>query len=541
MYPDSVAALRLDPVPGRVHHPSPGDWRDEVGYSVLIDRFAHAGFRAHVGDPAHGDTRHGGNLPGVTANLDYLRTLGVTVLQLSPVTRADPECYHHYGPAHLTRVDPHLGTLDDLVELVDQAHRRGIRVILDLVVNHMGRVFEYTGGDHFRQAPADIARWTAGVGPGEFADASRFTRRGVIEDWKDPEQAVRGDFPPGLRRLATEDASTARLLITVAQWWIRATDVDGFRIDAVRHLEPAFVTGLAAEVKKYAAGLGKHDFLVLGEYSATDDAPLAECLRLGVDSVYNYPEYRRQSWALHGQAPTLALEESLLRARAAWTEDAHDRTVRFIDNHDVYRFLREGEPLGRLHVALAFLAYSTGIPMLYYGTEQGFRQPTGRLERECSADRAAPRNREDMFADGAFTSPSSAGDRFDTASETFEWTRRLLDVRRHFEALRRGRQVPRLADPRGPGLYGFSRLTREQEVLVVLNTADRPRHAVIPVGPLLGGRDVLADALDPELRAAPGPDGVAVTVPGHGVRVLTGPDGSLPGSGVRVRTSPDAS
>ncbi|NUT37131.1 MAG: DUF3459 domain-containing protein [Hamadaea sp.] len=518
---DRVAGLRLAPDPGRVHHPSPADWRDEVGYAVLLDRFAHARFRAAVGDPGHGDTRHGGNLPGVTARLGYLRALGVTLLQLSPVTRTDPASYHHYGPTHLTRVDPHLGTHDDLVELVEQAHRHGIRVVLDLVVNHMDRVFEYAGGDHFRDEPTPVARWTAAVGPEEFADERRFTRRGVLHDWKHPVQAIRGDFPPGLRRLATEDPETADLLITIAQWWIRSTDVDGFRIDAVRHLEPAFVTRLTAEVKKYAEGLGKQDFLILGECSATDDAPIAESLALGVDTVYNYPEYRRQSWALHGQGPTQALADSLLRARAAWSEPAHDRTVRFIDNHDVYRFLRDGEPIERLHVALAFLVCSTGLPMLYYGTEQGFRQPTQRLERECSADRAAPRNREDMFADGAFTSASSEGDRFDPDSPTFVWTRRLLDVRRALPALRRGRQTPRYADADRPGLYAFSRHTGEQEVLVVLNTSAEPREAVVPVGALLSAYTGLADALDPAHTATVTPDGVAVALPGHGVRILT--------------------
>jgi glycosidase len=528
---DRVADLRLTPVPGREYYPSPPEWRDQVGYSVFIDRFAHARFRAVVGDPADGETRHGGNLPGVTSRLDYLQELGVTLLQLSPVVLVDPSCYHHYAPRHLTRVDPHLGTLDDLVDLVAQAHRRGIRVLFDLTVNHMDRVFEYPDGDHFRDEPAAVDRLTIPVGPEEFADPARYTRRGVIQDWKHPVQAVRGDFPPGYRRLASEDPQTAELLIRIAKWWLRTTDIDGFRVDAIRHLDPAFVTRLVSEVKEYAASLGKHDFFMLGEYSATDDAPIADCLRLGVDSVYNYPEYRRQSWALHGQAPTLALQESLLRARAAWGQAAHDRAVRFIDNHDVYRFLRNGEPEGRLLVALAFLAFSTGLPMLYYGTEQGFRQSTNRLERECSADRAAPRNREDMFADGAFVSPSSAGDRFDTTSPTFVWTRRLVSLRSRLVALRRGHQTPRFADSDGPGLYAFSRHTPTQEVLVVLNTSEQPRRATVPVGPLLANQPVLVDALEGRRTGAyvddsadpSEPAGFIVELPGHGVSVFTAP------------------
>lgn len=526
--PSRVADLVLEPVSGRVYHPSPEDWRDEVGYSILIDRFAHSRFRATVGDSSQGDSRHGGNLPGVTAQLDYLCSLGVNVLQLSPVTLAASDCYHQYAPLDLLRVDPHLGTLRDLVELVDQAHARGLRVLLDLVVNHMERVFEYADGDHFRESAVDAVRWTETVGPSELADVRRFTRRGVIEDWKHPAQAIRGDFPPGMRRLATEDRETADLLIAIAKWWVRTTDVDGLRIDAIRHLDPSFVTRLMAELKKYAGGLGKDNFLILGEFSATDDGPIAECLGLGVECVYNYPEYRRQNWALHSQAPTLDLEKSLLRARAAWTEAAHDRAVRFIDNHDVYRFLRDGEPLERLHVALAFLVFSTGMPMLYYGTEQAFRQPTARLDREYSAEPAAPRNREDMFADGQFVSSSSAGDRFDTGSETFAWMRLLLHVRRRLASLRRGSQIPRLSDPDGPGIYAFSRHTSTEESLVVLNTDNRPRQAIVPVGPLLAGHPFLVDALDASHRR--GCDGTSVDaeLSAYGVRVYI-----APGDGVR--------
>ncbi|GAB3079036.1 alpha-amylase family glycosyl hydrolase [Micromonospora schwarzwaldensis] len=521
---DTVARLRLDPDPGRGYHPSPVDWRDEVGYSILLDRFAHARFRLVAGDPAGGDTRHGGNLPGVTARLDYLRDLGVTVLQLSPVALTEPAAYHGYAPLHLTRVDPHLGTLDDLVELVDQAHRRGMRVLLDLVLNHTARVFDYPDGDDFKPDPAPTVRWTRTVGPREFAAAERFTRRGNIRDWKHPEQAVRGDFPPGYRRLASEDPETAELLTTVARWWVRVTDIDGIRVDAIRHMDPAFVAVFSARLKRYADRLGKHNFLILGEHSSSEDASLAECLRSGVDTVYNYPEYRRQSWALHGRAPTTDLRRSFDLARSALGERAHDRTVRFIDNHDVFRFLRDGEPEGRLHVAQAFLLFSTGMPMLYYGTEQGFRQPTGRLERECSADRASPHNREDMFGDGAFVSPSSAGDRFDTTSTCFRWTRRLVDVRRDHPALRRGRQAHRFADPDGPGLYVFSRYTDTDEVLVVLNTDDRPRRHTVPAGPLLAAQPALVDALDPGHRVDVGVAGVPVDVPGHGVRVLVAPD-----------------
>lgn len=500
--------------------PSPQDWRDEVVYSILVDRFAHEKFRATHGDPADGDSRHGGNLPGVTASLDYLAELGVTVLQLSPVATNDPSSYHGYGPVHLTEVDPALGTLDDLVELVEQAHRRNMRVVLDLVLNHVARVFDYPDGDAFRAEPAPSVIWSRDVGPTEFADERRYSRRGLIQDWQDDVQAVRGDFPPGLRRLATEDPDTAALLIDIAVRWLDRTDIDGVRVDAVRHLDPEFVRRCCVELRAAAHARGKRNFLVLGEHSTTTDEPLVDTLAAGVDSVYLYPEYRRQSWPLHGRAPASELADSTITARRVIGEHAHDHGARFIDNHDVYRFLRRGEPIGRLHAALAFGLLSTGIPTLYYGTEQGFRQETQRLDRECSADRAAPHNREDMFGDGAFTSSSSAGDRFDTTSPTYRWTRQLIALRAAHPALRRGRQIQRWADPAGPGIYSFSRLLDGAEVLVVINLADEERSGTVPVGSALPDGSCVVDRLEPGVSITVRDGAVSVSLAGHQVRVL---------------------
>ncbi|HKT03923.1 MAG TPA: alpha-amylase family glycosyl hydrolase [Rugosimonospora sp.] len=522
--PDRIADTTLLPPAGRGYHPSPEDWRDEVMYSILIDRFQAGPGRVIEGDPADGGSRHGGNLRGITGRLNYLSDLGVTAIQLSPVTWTAPGTYHGYAPVHLMSVDPRLGRMADLVELIDRAHRRGIRVLLDLVVNHTGPVFQYADGhNRWKDAPAPVAGGVVHIRPRELADPAHFSRRGIIADWKDPEQAAFGDFPPSHRHLATDNPATARLLEHVACWWLRETDADGLRLDAIRHLYPPFLTALCATVRQYAARLGKHNLLIVGEYSSTTDAPIAESLRLGVDTGYNYPEYRRQSWALHGQAPTRDLETSSGTAVAAFGP-AHGRLIRFVDNHDVFRFLRYGEPASRLRPALAFLLFSPGIPMLYYGTEQGMRQPSQRLDRECSADRAAPRNREDMFAEGQFTSASSAGDKFDPSSEMFRWTQRLIQIRQRFPALRHGRQIVRWSDPRGPGLYALSRIDEGQEVLVVLNTAAEERREFIPVGPVLGGRP-LVDALGggppiPATTPAGDPGEVPVTVPAHGVRVL---------------------
>jgi glycosidase len=526
--PDRIADTTLLPDSGRSYYPSPQDWRDEVLYSIMIDRFQPGPDRFTLGDPTVGGTVHGGDLRGITSRLGYLSELGVSTILLTPVSMSPPNNYHGYAPIHLMAVDPRFGRLADLVELVDQAHRRGIRVILDVVINHTGPVFDYADGHSGwkgADAPAPIAERTIDVRPTELADPVHFSRRGVIEDFKDEAQASLGDFPPAYRRIATENACTGELLKHIVCWWIKETDADGMRVDAVRHIAPDFIRSLVSTVKSYAASLGKQNFLVIGEYSSTADGPIAECFALGLGSAFNYPEYRRQSWALHGKAPTRALQTSFATACAAIGPDLA-RTVRFIDNHDVYRFLRDGEPAGRLSVAMAFLLFSLGIPMIYYGTEQGFRQATNRLDRECSAEPADPRNREDMFAEGLFVSASSAGDKFDSASRVFRWTRRLVDIRRQIPALRRGGQVVRWSDPDGPGLYAFSRTHDDQEVLVVLNTDEQTRRADIPIGSgLAGQKEPLRDLIDaayliePPMATGSGGE-LPVTVPPFGVRVL---------------------
>ncbi|MGP3636880.1 alpha-amylase family glycosyl hydrolase [Streptomyces sp. 24-1644] len=438
--PESIAETSLTKPYGRQYHPSPADWRKEVLYSIVVDRFQASTPATVEGDPADGCSRHGGNLRGLSTRLDYIRELGATAIHLTPVALNGSGSYHGYAPRHFMAVDPRLGTMEDFRQLIARAHERGIRVVLDLVLNHAGPVFEYADGSNLWRRvgeAADIRDNEIGIWPLELAWPQHFSRRGVIDDWNDTEQETLGDFPPDYRRLATENSDTQRLLQSIACWWIRESDIDGIRLDAVRHMDRSFLTLLCDTVKKYAGCLGKSNFLIIGEHAGDDEPMIASCFDSGMDAVYNYGEYRRQNWALHGQAPARELEESFHIASKAFGCD-HGFTIRFIDNHDVYRFLRDAEPAGRLRVALAHLFLSIGIPMLYYGTEQGFRQSTQRLEPENLQDPADPGNREDMFLEGRFTSPSSHGDRFDTSSPFSRWTSRLIELRRRHTALHLG-------------------------------------------------------------------------------------------------------
>ena len=304
-------------------------------------------------------------------------------------------------------------------------------------------------------------------------------------------------------------------------------EVDGIRLDAIRHINPSFTPRLVQELRAYAERLGKKNFFFLGENSTGVDGEILPFMSgpNGINSAYNYPAYRRDNYALHGAAPTRSLEESLKATVGAFGSLAK-MLVRFIDLHDTYRFLREGEPLGLLRVAFAFLLFSIGIPLVYYGTEQAFRQSHGRLDPEGPSLPADPENRPDMFKDGQFKFPSSQGDKFDRTSEPYGLLRRLADVRKQYPALRRGEQYIRWSDPWGAGIFAFSRIYEGEEVLVVLNTSNDTRSAEMWVdGVLTPPRTPLADALDPAygISAYTAPEGgskVRVYVPAHGVRVL---------------------
>ena len=192
--------------------------------------------------------------------------------------------------------------------------------------------------------------------------------------------------------------------------------------------------------------------------------------------------------------------------------------LRFLENNDTYRFLREGTPWQRARPALAFLLLSPGIPYLFYGQEQGFRQSTAALHGRRTAD---PECRPDMFADGQYKFPSSMGDKFDTTSPLYGYVRRLLRLRQRHDCLRRGDKAACWADPEAAGLYVFRCASPSGAVIVALNTAPDVKAARMPHRlPDAATSRVLVDALDPHYQTPVDGSTALVSVPGLDVRAL---------------------
>lgn len=489
------------------------DWRDEVIYQVIVDRFANGDVNNdfNVTHDVTNLTRHmGGDYQGLMDRVDYLEALGVTAIWISPVVVNVEEDagiggYHGYWAQDFTNVNPHFGDLARLRELVDVMHQHNIKVIVDIVVNHVGQLFYY---DINQNGQADITTWYATDGsdtldvvtewdpafddrgiqsftslgeagpapigwvnmpeinrvppvPVEFWNNDWYKKKGRVTDWSNLDQVQEGDFPGGLKDLETLNPNVQNALIQVYSDWITKTNIDGYRIDTVKHVEYEFWPIFCGALRAHAASLGKENFILFGEVFDGDDALIGSYTQDGMldSAAYFSQKYQVMDGVFKYGAPTSTVQ-SLYELRATnWGSNAQEGgiglspqqvPVHFLDNHDVARFLSDGT-VDQLKLALSFLLTAEGLPVLYYGTEQGF---TGAND---------PANREPLW-------PTS----YATDGELFQWIAALNDVRAGSEALRRGTMqltwtTDHTGDEPDAGILAFERTTDEGAAVVILN------------------------------------------------------------------------
>ena len=533
--------------------PSPSAWADEVLYFLLVDRFSDGredGVRDLGGAVVTGSTPPlrpgdegnavqmdadaavwraagtqwvGGTLAGLRSKLGYLARLGVTALWISPVlTQAAPppgaasSNYHGYATQDFLAVDPRFGDADDLRGLVADAHAAGLRVILDVVLNHAGDVFAYDAGvfdarwdgreysvDGWRTPDglvpftpeAAAAAWPDGaVHPAELHAPESFTRRGRIVDWDRYPEYVEGDFE-GLKDIAHgsgplddyRPSSALEALTRAYCWWLGHADLDGFRVDTVKHMEPGATRYFASVVHEFAQSIGKDRFLLVGEIAAPREEAIATMELTGLDAALGLAEVQSRLVGAATGAEDPAGYFALFRNSELIGKDSHtwlrDTVVTNVDDHDL---IRQGPAKSRLcatfegrELALGVLALnvlSLGIPCLYYGTEQ-------RLDGSGGPPVADRYVREAMFGGGFGAFRSRGRHVFDEAAPLYVATAALLALRRAEPALRRGRQYLRgiSADgatfglPTGFGgpvrsVVGWSRILDRREVLCAINT-----------------------------------------------------------------------
>jgi glycosidase len=517
--PISIQGLDLTPIPGKTYFTSAREWREEFIYFLLVDRFQDATPRPVVTGPGRsagiqaGDVFFGGTISGITRNLDYIAGLGCTAIWVSPVFESNGQAYHGYDISNYLRIDPRFGTKQDLIDLVDAAHghvRNGepfpIRVILDVVINHSGDNWFYPGDVPFfyandQQFPFGGFRRADRPVPTELRNPDWYHRRGQIGNFDASPENQDGDIS-GLKDYANDDdaigSAVINTLIAAYCYWIREADIDGFRVDAVKHMGALACSRFCSNIREYAYSLGKRGFFLFGEVAtASDDlynryigqntstqSDDNETVFFGLNSVLDF----RLAEGVFGDDANAPLRDVLKGNKGPQTlfnrlEAQRDRAlnrgeigrylVTFVDNHDSFwqptgRFARNATDAQAM-AAIGFLLCTLGTACIYYGTEQGLDGQGG----------------DGAIREALFDTAPGGRSLLNTQCRIYTEIAAIADVMRTCEPLRFGRIYYRQISGDGEhfGLpfgstytLAFSRLLYPREVLVAYNVSDQPRH-----------------------------------------------------------------
>ena len=695
------------------------DWRDEVIYQVIIDRFNDGDINNNYNVDTRSLSRyHGGDWQGLIDKLDYLQDLGITTVWISPVVKNIEEdagfaSYQGYWTVDFIKHNVHFGDLATLRRLSDELHARGMKLIIDIVTNHVGQVFFYDinmngqanewlagrgdkdkgaerpeagelsrvteydpdfdahGIDAYtsmglsgqapivffdmpsinRTAPGpmnvdlnrngiidnDIERmgfanpnwyhqrgrtydydmqydydfntrsyrmvkgrkftesdYAAGVGncrtfldanpaydscravlgicdgsspqdscvvctdpwascddmpeccndgtfPAKLKKGSKRTHRltnydgsagpyldSTARDYYQNDQTLLGDFPGGLKDVATERDDVREAMIQVFSYWIDVTDCDGFRIDTLKHVEYSFWETFAPGIRQHALERGKKNFLMFGEaFDGNDDLLAAYTTnensvdsvflfsqKYAIDQVFKCAPGNSSPYCRGAQNSTSTLygwnkgesrhEKFSDKPRPNGVIDAEgkgvaprDLLVNFLDNHDVGRYLydrSDDKGVDSLKNALSFLLLQRGIPCIYYGTEQGF---TGGND---------PGNREDMWSTSSsiFTKIPELGypniKPFDQTNPIYTHIKKVLKLRKENKVLSRGTvsDVSYGGDTSSTpdSIYAFKRTYESQTAYIITNTHET-QSVTFTNNNISGKTDILAASGSP--------------------------------------------
>lgn len=503
--------------------PSPRDWRDTWIYFIMVDRFNNPDAAPRKAWNALGEEGlvfQGGTFEGIRQQLDYLEKLGVGAIWLTPTLKncQYKRSYHGYGIQDFLQIDPRYATNKEnpeaeLQALIDEAHARGIYVIFDIVLNHVGNVFSYLiNGQEVESLPFinepnrpyDVKwhdkdgkpQWINGainqvpdlhpdaaVWPKELCNTDYFRRRGTRDDTE-----LGGDFSD-LRELITTIPAVRNILIRIHEYLIAKFDIDGFRIDTLRFIEPDFARVFGNSMREFGLSIGKKNFFTFGEIWANEDNTEERIRRfigrnaaepgdlLGIDAALDFPLFFQLPSVLKGLKPPKTLADvyerrkESLRGIISSNGEVSRFFVTFIDNHDLKSRFYYSNPDNpqkfddQVTLAIACLFALQGIPCLYYGTEQGLNGAVGNIPFG------------DLVVRQALWGKPGGG--FNCHHPFYQAIAQIAKYRQTNPAIRYGRQYfrPISGDgtnygisPYTSGVIAFSRILNDQEVVVVANT-----------------------------------------------------------------------
>jgi glycosidase len=497
------------PVPFVVASPLPPAGRfqgfgpDDAMYLLMPDRFVNG--TASNDEPAvsrglidrgEGRRYHGGDLAGVRQRLPYLKELGITAVWMNPIYDNTNEldrkevydgkpttAYHGYHAIDYYAVDEHLGDLAELRRLVDDAHRQGIKIILDMVANH-------TSAYHPWVSDPPTPTWYHGT-PERHLNNTWQTWT-LADPYSTPamrEATLDGWFIDILPDLDQDDPEVARYIIQNTLWWVGMTGVDGIRQDTWPYVPRRFWRDWMAAIK-----LQYPTLRVVGEVLDGDPTMIAffeggrvkfDGIDDGVDALFDFPLYYQIRSAFARGGPVRDVAQMLARDRLY-----HDPSslVTLVGLHDVGRFMGEpGATIEGLKLAFTFLLTARGTPLIYYGDEVAMSGGND------------PDNRRD-FPGGWPGDPRNAFERSGrTADQQSVWAhvQRLLRLRAERSELRRGAMEQLHAGEQ-------TLVYRRGRSVVAINNDTKPAEVRLPA------MELADDAL--ALCPAPRREGGGVTV-----------------------------
>jgi neopullulanase len=440
-------------------------------YLIMPDRFAN-------GDPTNDDVegmaqrtvdrrkmffRHGGDLKGISNNIDYLKELGVTTLWLNPVQENDQpfESYHGYAITDLYRIDRRLGTNEEYKNLVKTLHEKGMKMVMDVAPNHVG-------SNSFFIKDLPEKDWIH-----QFDSFTRTTYRDqvVIDPYAseaDKKNMTDGWFDYHMPDMNPKNQHLNNYITQSYLWWLAFAGVDGFRIDTYLYNDPEFMASWVKRVRKEFPRL--HLFAetwVTGNINqafSTEKVGLPKKLESHLQGVTDFQLY-------------FAIKETLTKPQG-WMEGVMQmyqnlsndfiyknpyNNVTFFDNHDIGRFYSiVNEDMAKYKSAIAWLLTCRGIPQWYYGAElgfTGFTNPDGKVRQDMPG--GWKEDTRSVFTEGGRT---------DKEKEVFNYTKKLANWRKSKPALYDGRLIQFIPVD---GVYVYFRYTPTETVMIVMNTNDK--------------------------------------------------------------------
>lgn len=511
----------------------------DVLYMLMPDRFADGdprnnsikGMNAYRVDRTKPSLRHGGDLEGIRRHLDYFRELGVTALWFTPVLENNSpdsgvnSTYHGYATTDYYRVDPRFGTNEEYRRLIDEAHRKGLKVVMDMIFNHCG--FEHPWlsdlpSHDWLNTPAWLFNGKRSTGKDVITGRDEPNAEGnslylqtsykltpVVDPYAskiDTKETVEGWFVPSMPDLNQKNPHVMKYLIQNSEWWIETVGIDGIRMDTYPYADAdAMALWMKTLDNEYP------NFNVVGETWVTEPAYTAAWQKDSKIARTNSYLKTVMDFSFFDKINKAKKEETddwwkgFNRIYNSFVYDYlypdPSSVMAFIENHDTDRFLENGHDTATLKQALALLLTVNRIPQLYYGTEvlmNGTKDVTdGNVRKDFPG--GFPGDSHNAF---------TASGRTPAENEMFNWLSRLLHWRQGNETVIHGKQTQFIPYK---GIYVIARRHEGQTVMTMINGTKSPatlsvsRYAEV-IGSTKQGTDVLTGrtiALDKDVEMKP--------------------------------------